>query len=102
MKFKDLQKAAGLIIESLDSPTPKYDTMSDKDIMDWALDDGIDKSDFEYDEVGNLSNREEIINLLLGLNEPSDEEIYGDDENNPFDWGDELDPAGGYGPLSNI
>jgi hypothetical protein len=76
----------------------QYDNMSDKDIINWAKEDGME--DFiEYDEVGELK-REELLSYLLG--KEADSEDLGDFDYDTRDKEDDMDPAGGYGLSSHL
>ena len=71
------------------SQLAQYDNTSDQEIMDWAKQDGMEKS-IELDEEGKLVNREELLTALLGLEidkYPMDD--YDDDD-------DMINPAGSW------
>jgi hypothetical protein len=93
---KRMQQLAGILKEGAD--LSRYDSMSDADLIKWAKQDGMEEF-IVIDGEGGLANREELLNGLLGI-----EDTYTSDEDDAIDsmWDDELDPAGGRGPLSHI
>ena len=54
----------------------QYNNLSDKEIIDWAEEDGL-LDVVETDEYGNLINREEVLNAILGTETPNTD-IEGD------------------------
>jgi len=81
----------------------QYDNMSDKDLINWAKEDGME--DFiEYNEVGEL-NREGLLKYLLGKEiDPEDLGDFDyDTRKDEIEWFyDDLDPAGGRGLSSHL
>ena len=96
-EIKRMQQLAGILKEGID--LSRYDNMSDADLIKWAEQDGME--DFiVIDGEGGLANREELLNALLGTEDISTSDA---DDNVDNMWDDdELDPAGGRGPLSHI
>jgi len=79
------------------SQLSQYANMSDQEIINWAKEDGME--DFiEYDELGQLSNHDELLAYLLGKEVDDD---LDNDKEDMFGPG-EFDPAGGRGLSSHL